>query len=324
MRADFWPNLQETLFHQALLPREGRPGRDSLKSLAHVDLAPPSELSAEERPAWSEALMFEGHFKTTAGLDDEMERGNRFLVEMGDRTVLPPGGLPDAWHTALVGASRPYRAHFWLAQQSTDEAYIERQKPLIAAHGAWLSQRLSEIYRTPWPTVPVVVEVVAAVPPFGALSVGDATSGPPQTPLILVSSRDPGYAGDSGLEMLFHEASHLLADKVTELLERTERAQGKRLPWRFWHDVIFYTAGHLVQERLGASYVPYAERPPALLAPRVLAELQTHWQPYLDGKSTLEASVQQLVAAVGEVPPRPPPKLAAPAASTSPTPAPVR
>jgi hypothetical protein len=312
MRADFWPNLQETLFHQALLPREGLPGRDSLKSLAHVDLAPLSVLSDTERPAWSEGLVFESHFKTSAGLDDEMERGNRFLVDARSRTVLPQGGLPDAWHAALVKASRPYREHFWLEQQAADEAYIERQKPLIAQHGEWLAHRIAAIYDTPWPTVPIVVEVCVAVPPFGARTGGDATAGPPETPLITVSSRDPGYSGESGLEMIFHEASHTLDGKVAELLARSARKQGRKVPWSFGHMIVFYTAGHLVQERLGASgktYVPYAERGEPghrILAPKTLAVLQAYWQPYLDGKAPLDVTIDRMVAEIGEVPPPPP------------------
>ena len=310
MRVDFWPNLQETLFHQALLPRTGIPGRDALKSLAHEDLAPLSALSDEERPAWSEGLVFEGHFKTSAGLDDDMELGNRFLVDARSRSVLPQGGLPDVWRSALVKAAPPYRQHFWLDDQAADEAYIARQKPLLAAHGAWMAQRLVGIYRTPWPTVPVVVEVCAAVAPFGARTVGDAAAGPPATPLITVSSRDPRYAGDSGLEMLFHESSHVLDGKVQHLLAASARKQGRELPFTFWHDVVFYTAGHLVKERLGAGYVPFAEREPRIVGPKTLAVLEAQWQPYLDGKVPFEASVDRMVAAIGEAPPAPPVPLA--------------
>ncbi len=314
MRADFWPNLQETLFHQALLPREGLPGRDSLKSLAHVDLAPLSVLSDEERPAWSEGLAFESHFKATDGLDDGMERGNRFLVDARSRTVLPPGGLPDAWRAALVKASRPYREHFWLEQQAADEAYIERQKLVVEQHGEWMARRIAAIYDTPWPTEPVLVEVCAAVPPYGGRTGGDAGAGPPHTPLITISSRDPSYSGDSGLEMLFHEVSHTLDGKVSELLERSARKQGRKLHWSFSHSIVFYTAGHLVQERLratgaaGAPYVPVAERGEPgdrIIGPKTLAVLQAYWQPYVDGKLPLDVAIDRMVAEIGEVPPAP-------------------
>ena len=306
MRVDFWPNLQETLFHQALLRREER-GHKVLRSMTEVDLAPLDALSDEERPSWSAALVFEGHWSNRAGLNDDMERGNRYLADARSRTVLPEGAIPDPWRAALVEAAPPYRQHWWLEEQAADEAYVDRMKPLLAAYGPSLARRMAEIYRTPWPTVPIVVEVCAAAAPSAVRTVGGAGMPPPSTPLITVASRDPEASGDAALELLFDQASRLLAVKVRRLLAWNEHAQGRRLPALFDDDLVRFTVGQLVKERLGPSYIPLTERGPRVVEPHRLEVLRARWQPYLDGKAALETSLQELVTTIGEVPPPPPP-----------------
>lgn len=118
-------------------------------------------------------------------------------------------------------------------------------------------------------------------------------------PLIVMSSEDPGYRGDAGLEMIFHEASHLLVERVQGMLDQSARRQSRTIPPSLWHLLLFYTAGHLTRERLGPNYVPYAERPENRIfvgdAARVLVALETAWQPYLDGASSLDSAIDALV-----------------------------
>jgi hypothetical protein len=100
--------------------------------------------------------------------------------------------------------------------------------------------------------------------------------------------------------MLFHEVSHLLVGRVQEGLEASAKRQGRKLDPRFWHDVIFYTAGHLTHERLGPAYIPYAERPSSRLFegendPSLII-LKRAWQPYLDGRMTMEVAIDTMAA----------------------------
>jgi hypothetical protein len=174
-----------------------------------------------------------------------------------------------------------------------------RIRPLVAEHGAWFVTRLVSIYETPWPTRPVDVEVAPAVPPFGAITIGEPPFDGPHAPLLIVSSEDPGYSGESGLEMIFHEASHLLVDRVQALLEA--KRQGRSIPRALWHFVLFYTAGHVAKDRLGPGYVPYAERLEHRVFDQdtaaILPVLVREWQPYLDGRATLGSAVDAVVAA---------------------------
>jgi hypothetical protein len=147
--------------------------------------------------------------------------------------------------------------------------------------------------------------VTAVVPPFGAETIGEPPFTGPHAPLIRVSSEDPGYAGASGLEMIFHESSHLLVDRVQGMLDESAKRQGKTLPRGLWHHLLFFTAGRVAKERLGSAYVPYWERPEmqAKVRPNVLPALEKEWQPYIDGKAPLASSIDALVAALGSGPP---------------------
>jgi hypothetical protein len=136
--------------------------------------------------------------------------------------------------------------------------------------------------------------------PAGASTIGEPPFTGAHTPLITVSSEDPGYASDTGLEMIFHEGSHLLVDNVQTALETSAQRQARKLPDRFWHFLLFYTAGHVARERLGPGYVPYAERPANTVFvgrfQAYLAILERAWQPYLDGHVDLESAIDALVA----------------------------
>jgi hypothetical protein len=171
---------------------------------------------------------------------------------------------------------------------------------LIAAHGAWFVRRLVALYETAWPSEPVDVDVAPVVPPFGASAIGEPPYSGSHAPLITVSSEDRGYAGEPGLETIFHEASHLLVDRVQSSLEASAKRQRRTLPRGLWHLVLFYTAGHVAKERLGPGYVPHAERPehPIFEGPtaEILVVLVRAWQPYLDGRTTLDSAIDAVVA----------------------------
>jgi hypothetical protein len=298
---DFWANLNEVLLHEALLPR---PGYEGPKSLAHHSVAPVASLGVDGAAQWRDAIAYyDAYFSTQNTFEPQLVDGSRFLTARASEPSLPASGLADEWRRVLIGAAPGYRATFWAEHERGDRAYIEAIRPALATHGDWMAHRLEAIYRTAWPPEPVFVEVTPAVPPFGASTVGEPPFTGAHAPLITVSSVDPGYAGETGLEMIFHEASHLLVDKVQAALDASAGRQGRKLPDRLWHFVVFYTAGHVLRERFGAGYVPYAERPANRVFTGPFASyvpiLERTWQPYLDGHVDLETAVDAIVAAFG-------------------------
>lgn len=294
---DFWANLNEVLLHEALLPRSRWEGPKSLKGhhLVSIDALAPAEADA-----WREALAYYDEHFTTNNLFDRFIDAMPALLAV-DAAKAPPTttALDDAWQRRLRVAAPVYRAHFWADHEREDRAYVDRMRPLVAAHGAWFAKRLVGVYGMPLPAAPIDVEITPAVPPFGGFTRGEPPYTQEHAALITLSSEDPSYAGDTGIEMLFHEVSHLVVGRVEEGLEASAKRQGKKIPPRLWHDVIFYTAGHLARERLGAGYVPYAERPSSRLFAEddpTLRVLSRAWQPYLDGRVTMDAAIDAVAA----------------------------
>jgi hypothetical protein len=294
---DFWANLNQVLLHEALLPR---PRWEGPKSLEGKHVAPADAVPSAEAADWKKALAYyDGRF-TTKNLIDQFAPSMPALLGIGSSQAPPTTPeIDEAWRSSLVTAAPIYRALFWPDHEARDRAYIEAMRAPIAAHGAWFANRVVAVYGLPLPTVPIDVEITPVVPPFGGFTQGEPPYTRPHAALITLSSEDPSYAGDTGIEMLFHEVSHLLVGRVQDGLVASAERQGRKLDPRFWHDLIFYTAGHLAQERLGPAYVPFAERPSSNLFTAddpSLIILKREWQPYLDGRITIDAAIDAMAA----------------------------
>lgn len=116
---------------------------------------------------------------------------------------------------------------------------------------------------------------------------------------ITIASGDKRHLGDTALEMLFHEASHSLVQRIEQSIARACRAQGKPIPATLWHAVLFYSTGELTRRHHGDHYTPYAyqhglyERIPVWKAAEPL--LVRYWSAYLDGRESLDAAVDQVI-----------------------------
>ena len=178
----------------------------------------------------------------------------------------------------------------WAAEDARNQSFIASLEPLVAAHGEPFVSTLEDVYATDWPPRPIRVDVSCFAGPVGAYTVGDPVH-------ITISSCDPDYGREGALEMIFHEASHALSDRLEAKISAAARRRGQEPPRNLWHAVIFYTTGELARERLGSHYRPYAERRGlwgGAMGPR--KPLATEWQPYLDGERDLDEAVEALVA----------------------------
>jgi hypothetical protein len=157
-----------------------------------------------------------------------------------------------------------------------------------------ITRRLAELYRTPWFTSGVRVDVVRA-----GIAQGAYTSNEPATH-ITISSGNSSYSSWASVEMLYHEASHGLIDQISRRIR--EEAHGKDVR-NLWHVVLFYSAGEVVRQALAArkiDYVPYLYATGLLdrAWPQFRGPVEREWQPYIDGQVTLETAVTRLIAAI--------------------------
>ncbi len=332
----FWINLHHMLYYEAKLretpstsPQKGDSALPSkLKTMK--DSATP--LTQTERAAWDSSVAY-----YTANFANKDLLFNNDLVLLknqladfedcdelsGARKKTCDAGLPPQLTKALDDAAPVYRAHLWPDQDRANRRWVARIAPLVEEQGVGISQRLADIYQTKWPKEKIRVDVSAYANPTGAYTTIDPLR-------VTISSVDPRNQGDEAFEVLFHEASHGIAEPVQNAIIRECRQRDKPIPRDLWHALIFYTTGEVIRPLLtpaDADNVPQDKpdkedavkpninRPPATrketYIPYAIREglyergwkdylqlLTRFWQPYLDNKSTFDDAIARMVSAL--------------------------
>jgi hypothetical protein len=301
----FWLNLHHTLYRIARSQRSTTPSANAPANISGIPNLTPSE-----QRVWSSALAF--YSKTYADKDLTVSLEMILIKnQLGDFETCEDlagykkkscdAGLPARLTEVLDSAAIIYRAHLWPEHDRTNRRWIAAVAPLVRRNGVDLSHRLAEIYQTNWPRERIRVDVTSY-----ASSTGAYTSLDPLR--VTVSSTDPRNQGSEALEVLFHEASHGIADSVQDAIYRECRQREKPIPRDLWHALLFYTTGevirplHLDGADAGASsgYVPYAVREGLYKRgwENYLRVLTQYWQPYLDGSVTFDDAIAHMVSAL--------------------------
>jgi hypothetical protein len=320
----FWLNLHHTLYRQARLQRSSAAGANAVTTAAGMN-----NLSPAEARAWNSALAF--YTKTYADKDLTVslemilirnQLGDFETCEdlTGTRKKTCDAGLPAQLTQTLESAAPVYRAHLWTENDRSNRRWIAAVAPLVRRSGLDLSHRLSEIYQTPWPKERIRVDVTSFAGSTGAYTTLDPLR-------VTVASTDTRNQGAEALEVLFHEASHGIADVVQDAIFRECRQRDKPIPRDLWHALLFYTTGEVIRPvaatgassaasappgpspdpSLGPSpasassgYVPYAVREGLYKRgwENYLRILTQYWQPYLDGRVDFSDAVAHMVSAL--------------------------
>jgi len=302
----FWLNLHHTLYRIARSQRSANASTNSASStLGNSNLSP-----AEQR-VWFAALAF--YTKTYADKDLTVSLEMILIKnQLGDfetcedlaglKKKTCDAGLPAKLTETLDAAAPVYRAHLWQDHDRANRHWISAVAPLVRRNGLDLSHRLAEIYQTNWPKERIRVDVTSYASSTGAYTTLDPLR-------VTVSAADPRNQGAQALEVLFHEASHGIADGVQEAIYRECRQREKPIPRDLWHALLFYTTGEVIRP-LGfnsadasitpSGYVPYAVREGLYKRgwENYLRVLTQYWQPYLDGSVTYDDAIAHMVSAL--------------------------
>lgn len=301
----FWLNLHHTLY------RIARSQRSSTTSANAPSAMGISNLSPAEQRAWSAALAFYTRTYADKDLTVSLEMiliKNQLgdfetcedLAGLNRRTC--DAGLPPKLTETLDAAAPVYRAHLWPDHDRANRRWIAAVAPLVRRNGLDLSHHLAEIYQTNWPKERIRVDVTSYASSTGAYTTLDPLR-------VTVSSADPRNQGAEALEVLFHEASHGIADGVQDAIYRECRQREKPIPRDLWHALLFYTTGEVIRplalnsgdsSSSPAGYVPYAVREGLYKRgwENYLRVLTQYWQPYLDGKVTYDDAIAHMVSAL--------------------------
>jgi hypothetical protein len=326
----FWINLHHMLYYEAKLraagPASTQKGNSAplikLKTMKDASPAP----SPAERLAWDSSV---DYYVANYVNKDPLFNNDLILLknQLGDfedcdelsgaRKKTCDAGLPPKLTRVLETAAAPYRAHLWTDQDRANRRWVARVAPLIEEQGVGISERLADIYQTKWPKAKIRVDVSAYANPSGAYTTLDPLR-------VTISSTDPRNQGDEAFEVLFHEASHGIAQPVEAAIIRECRQRNKAIPRDLWHALIFYTTGEVIRplmtpEDKAPPEIEDAVKPSPSVAPvrketytpyaireglyergwkDYLDLLTRFWQPYLDSKSTFDDAIARMVSAL--------------------------
>lgn len=289
----FWINLHLFLLEEAVTRTGGREiGREAELT---SDSAVSATLTGTEKTNWDSAV---GYYQTKLiGLDlitnDRMRIIKNTLENFEDQSSLRLSHLDPQLVRVLNNAAPVYRTHWWPAHDRANRAWIAAVAPLVDADGNTLTQKIAAAYETPWPTDPLRVDVVSYANASGSF----ATLLPTR---IVISSLDPANQELSAEEVLFHQASHALAEKVGNMLFADFAADRRKAPRDLLDAVLSYTASYFVKQG-HSDYASYAEgnasSQPASSA-GFDAAIKQDWQPHLEGRSSAREAISRIVSDV--------------------------
>lgn len=180
-----------------------------------------------------------------------------------------------------------------------EPSLIEDLKTRLATDEQKIASRLEQLYGKRWNGLPIPADVVETVDWSGANSIPLRPAGGH----LLISN---SYQGPAALEIVFHEASHLLMDLKDPLRLALDSAASKvefRLPGDLWHVVLFYTTGETVRRILNDGGKPgYTPMVYGIFDRGVWGgyrqALESAWRPYVDGERALPEAAARLIEAL--------------------------
>jgi hypothetical protein len=194
-------------------------------------------------------------------------------------------------------AEPAYQRCRWPEQDARNRAWIEALRPALARYEDVLARRLVELYGADWQALPIPVDVMETVSWAGADSI---LTRPPPGHVRASSTRAEFQTPAAALEVVFHEASHLLMNDGSPLfaaLGAAERAAEQPAPPDLWHAVLFYMTGETVRRVLEDAGEP--RYTPLLSTLNIFADVRepiaSAWSRYLDGERSLTEAATQLL-----------------------------
>jgi hypothetical protein len=313
LHSGFWINLHHTLYLQA------RQSRDDRATPSMVGAGAETHRTANERQVWDAAVAY---YQANYADKDLLFNTELMLLKnqlgefegcdeiSGAKKKTCDAGLPPALTKILESAAVVYRAHEWPGHDRANRLWIAGVAPLVREKGLGLAERLADVYQARWPKQKIRVDVTAYANWAGAYTTLDPLR-------VVIASTDPRNQGSAALEILFHEASHGIAEPVQLAINRECRQRDKAIPRDLWHALLFYTTGEVIRPVMppqdaeapgdvssnanaGKEYMPYAFRERLYQRgwDNYLSLLRHFWQPYLDGKISFDDAIAHMVSAL--------------------------
>lgn len=303
---DFWINLHHTLYFQcSALQLAYESGTSHVSGMNATALADFRRARSTDAAPWMKALsIYQVHYARLDNVFSVVMRNADDTLSF-DSLTQPPPSLPAPMRAALDAAAPVYRQALWPGHRASNEAFIRRTRTVVARHHDEMATTLARIYRTPWLQQPYRTDVVQYADWEGSYS--NNSNGYVH---IVISAQDHYDADMSIADVIFHEASHSIADPeygtIGSAITKTVLRDGVLAPDQFWHAVIMYTPGKVAEQiaaQAGGHY-RMVWMMPGLFGgawSRYYDALQQYWLPYMRGEGDLEGALARCIDSITQV-----------------------
>jgi hypothetical protein len=296
--SDFAFNLHDALLAAGTARRAKQPERFG----AEPDAQCFNGLPEAQRAAWNRAVDYYAEVIAVGGAFDRQQMLPRLeLLWRSDEWARGDERTFIVIARSFRAAAAPaYERCRWRAQDELNRRWIEALRPVLARHEDGITLRLVELYGVDWQALPIPIDVVETVSWAG----GDSIYTNPPPGHVWVSSTRPAYQTPSAaLEVVLHEASHLLAGNRTPLRAALDSAQSGAsgaAPADLWHTVLFYITGETVRRVLAEA--GDSTHTPLIYALDIFGQVRdpvaTSFRRYLDDERTLAEAAADLLGAL--------------------------
>lgn len=296
--SDFDFNLNDALIAAGVARKSGKPKLFHAGAEAEVSCF--GKLPPSARAAWERAVDYYAEIISPA---DSFAR-QQYLIRVQlagideELTDAAAWQFVDIARSFRAAATPAYKACRWPAQDEKNRRWIEELKPRLAGDEEKIAPRLERLYQKRWKGVPIPVDLVETVDWSGANTI---LRGPAGGHLLISNA----YQGPAALEIVFHEASHMLmapGDPLRQALDSAASAVDWRPPGVLWHVVLFYTTGEAVRRVLDDGKPGYTPMVYEMFDRGIWSDyrkpLESTWRPYIDGKRALSAAAASLIEAL--------------------------
>ncbi|WP_271765292.1 hypothetical protein [Aquimarina algiphila] len=248
--SDYWINLHHFLFQKASGDQEKRIQEDGHRLLDINEAVVYKNLNDKQAKKLTEAITY---YKKNI-IDRSLHRGlGRERVWLQKQPIDQPitDTLFSKHYTKILNqASEVYRTTFWPIHTKQNKQVITKHLSTIKKLEANVFSKMVKLALTDWPTkTKVRVDLTAYANYAGAYT--------PTRPKfnLFISTLDPRIESTTGIEILFHEGSHLFfryGGPYREGISKTFNKKGLKIkyPGHLWHASMFYLCGRVVQDEL--------------------------------------------------------------------------
>ena len=262
--------------------------KDKLKSLS------PSDLSTLN----TVVQFYKDSLTTKDVLFDSLMR------DLSDK--LTEGQLPkNTWQLKTLEQVKIFQPFFnklyWKDIESDNKAWLSAAKEQLLKQEQSIVPELERIYQTKLPAGKIIVDLSCYATWAGAYSYNDRFCH------IILAGSHGSNKGELATEVVFHETSHFLVDKVNEKISVLIKGKDIKKNINLWHNIIFYTTGDVLEKyyaKEGKMFFPYyvqmkfEDKFPDFKA--TVEACKSFWNPYITGQASLEDALKNIVNYIQE------------------------